>query len=254
MKYCFKASNKDVPISWWKRPRPNCRHSSGAEYNSMEAGYPENGAGGGGAVDIRLDYYDINIDDFNESALNKSIESRIIVAGSGGGAVSGKSVVWGSSEGFPGGNISAISNGPYTIGGSQILGKLGMGKEGLNSAQNQGASGGCGSGYRGGYNELPFTSNTGYYKIGGTGGSSYISGHPGCISPSHSTDLVSDNKNSIHESGLVFDNTKIISGNETMPSPFNSSSIQGNVGNGICRITILPSFITILRKEDMINK
>ncbi|EAX93617.1 hypothetical protein TVAG_336030 [Trichomonas vaginalis G3] len=216
--------------------------NGGVEYTS-EDGFTENGAGGGGAVDIRLIYFDINQNNPDKNILKKSIESRIIVAGSGGGAVSGESYPWGDSKGYPGGNISAITNGPYIHGGNQTTGELGIGDNGTSSSNNEGASGGCGSGYRGGYNELPSRFQTGYFQIGGTGGSSYISGHLGCISPSHKEDKESNKLNSIHESGLFFRDTKMISGNDSMPNPFDDSYMIGNIGNGICRITVLFAYI-----------
>ncbi|EAX93621.1 flagelliform silk protein, putative [Trichomonas vaginalis G3] len=216
--------------------------NGGVEYTS-ETGFAENGAGGGGAVDIRLEYIDINKDKPDQNILKKSIESRIIVAGSGGGASSGEEFPLGKIDGFPGGNISAISNGIYVLGGSQTSGTLGIGHNGRSSSKNEGASGGCGSGYRGGINKLPSSSNEGYFQIGGTGGSSYVSGHFGCISPSHQNDIVANNQNSIHESGYKFINTKMISGQEKMPSPFNDSFIFGNIGNGIGRITFLYAYI-----------
>ncbi|EAX93618.1 hypothetical protein TVAG_336040 [Trichomonas vaginalis G3] len=185
----------------------------------------------------------MNKDNPDQNVLKKSIESRIIVAGSGGGASSGDERPLGKIDGFPGGNISAISNGAYVLGGNQISGKLGIGDDGSSSSNNEGASGGCGSGYRGGINKLPSNSDSGYFQIGGTGGSSYISGHFGCISPNHQNDLVENKQNSIHESGYIFTDTKIINGQEKMPSPYNDSFIIGNIGNGIGRITFLYAYI-----------
>ncbi|KAI5537672.1 glycine-rich protein family, partial [Trichomonas vaginalis G3] len=199
---------------------------------------PENGAGGGGATDIRLIYYDINLQNPNNNSLQKSIESRIIVAGSGGGGNSGLQHESGSPDGFHGGSLTATSNNPYTYGGTQIKGTLGKGMDGINSTENQGGSGGCGSGYRGGYHKFPQLTETGSYHVGGTGGSSYISGHIGCISPT-AKDTTPSKENSIHESGFIFTNTEILSGNESMPNPNGNSLIKGNVGHGICQITVL---------------
>ncbi|EAX93619.1 hypothetical protein TVAG_336050 [Trichomonas vaginalis G3] len=224
--------------------------NGGIDYNDDEGiYYPlENGAGGGGAVDLRLEYYDINKDDINQdeneqNLLNKSLESRIIVAGSGGGGCSANDQTWGYAKGYPGGNTSAISNGPYVFGGSQIQGFFGIGMSGISGYENQAGSGGCGSGYRGGYINFPSTTQDGFYHIGGSGGSSYISGHFGCISPYFKNDSEPTPLNSFHESGLFFTNTIMKSGNEEMPSPYNSSVIRGHIGHGICRITILrPTF------------
>ncbi|EAX91370.1 hypothetical protein TVAG_311210 [Trichomonas vaginalis G3] len=199
---------------------------------------PDGGACGGGATDIRLRYYDINHANFNDYTLNKSIESRIIVAGSGGGGNSGDWHRYGELDGFAGGDITAVDNLPYTHGGTQISGILGIGMDGITSSENQGGTGGCGSGYRGGYQNFPDLKVDGIFHVGGTGGSSYISGHPGCVSPSASENTPIELR-SIHGSGIMFTNTQMISGKDLMPSPFNNTFIRGNVGNGYCRITVL---------------
>ncbi|EAX93616.1 loricrin, putative [Trichomonas vaginalis G3] len=187
----------------------------------------ENGAGGGGAVDIRLEYADINNIDRNSKIFNKSIMSRIIVAGSGGGACSGNNFGLGIPKGFPGGNSSALSNGPYTFGGTQTDGKLGIGMDGISGHNNEGGSGGCGSGYRGGFSKFPLTSAPGTFEVGGTGGSSYIKTRE------------ETNQFMIDHPDLFFSNNIIISGKDNMPSPYNNSYITGHVGHGVCRITVL---------------
>ncbi|EAY10918.1 hypothetical protein TVAG_260030 [Trichomonas vaginalis G3] len=198
---------------------------------------PENGAGGGGAVDLRLYYYDINSAPIDKDELRKSIESRIIVAGSGGGADSGE-----KPYGYPGGKLSAKSLTPYLFGGNQTNGDLGVGADGISSDDNQGASGGHGSGFRGGYNTFDKTKTTGsIFEWGGTGGSSYISGHFGCISPNYPPGTEPNQINNIHSSKFYFTNTVMKSGDEAMPDPFSDDFgiIIGHVGNGICRITFL---------------
>lgn len=217
--------------------------NGGVETNPEEAGPPENGAGGGGAIDIRLQYADINNKNLAPSIWKKSIESRIIVAGSGGGAASAKTYSYGSADGYPGGTISAASNKPYTNGGTQKLGTLGKGLDGISTNENNaGGSGGNGSGYRGGYNSFPKDTSMGYLHIGGSGGSSYISGHFGCISPNFEADSQPTLAHSIHESGFYFTHTEMKSGNESMPNPFSESLMKGNIGNGVCRITLLSIF------------
>lgn len=195
---------------------------------------PENGAGGGGSVDVRIDFFDINGNLTDESALLRSTKSRIIVAGSGGGACAGI-----KPKGQPGGNLSAISVNSFMFGGTQTSGPLGKGMNGLSSADdNLGGTGGFGAGYRGGYAIESLAGNN-IYEWGATGGSSYISGHPGCISVS--SDLSSDisNGTSIHYSGLYFRDTKMLAGNQLMTLPDGSQNI-GHSGNGVCRITVLP--------------
>ncbi|EAX95989.1 hypothetical protein TVAG_052470 [Trichomonas vaginalis G3] len=200
----------------------------------FDTDHPENGAGGGGAVDIRLKYIDINIIPTNNLKFRESIDSRIIVAGSGGGAVSdnitrfanisSKFYAWG----LPGGTLDSMRS-KYTIGASQTMGQLGIGVDGKSTNYSVGAcSGGSGSGYRGGYYEIP-DPITEYFIQGGGGGSSYISGHPVCITSPYN---------------ISFTNTVMYGGNESMPQPFGGMSI-GHRGNGVCRITDLsPDFIS----------
>lgn len=81
------------------------------------------------------------------------------------------------------------------------------------------------------------------YIVGGSRGSSYISGHFGCISPYFKNDVEATHLNSFHESGLYFTDTIMKSGDEFMPSPYDDGMITGHVGHGVCRITILhPGF------------
>ncbi|EAX96490.1 loricrin, putative [Trichomonas vaginalis G3] len=238
-------SHSHIPVSGgW-----NFGGKGGNDYhNDLGGSYPtESGAGGGGGVDLRLEYYDINQDEIDENLLNKSLESRIIVAGSGGGGCSERVLDWGFMRGFPGGNISAISNGLYVFGGNQIQGLLGKGMNGTDGPHNEGGSGGCGSGYHGGYTSFPPSTRDGIFSVGGSGGSSFISGHFGCISPYFKNDTEPTPLNSFHESGLYFTETVMKSGNEDMPSPYDDSIITGHIGHGVCRITILrpkicPSF------------
>ncbi|KAI5482796.1 glycine-rich protein family [Trichomonas vaginalis G3] len=79
------------------------------------------------------------------------------------------------------------------------------------------------------------------YAGGGSGGSSFISGHKGCIALNSSlNEFPNPYNSSIHYSGLYFTQTQMISGNETMPlySSSNSKGI-GNKNEGCIRITIL---------------
>lgn len=195
---------------------------------------PESGAGGGGGVDVRLEYYDINEEILDDRKLMRSIKSRIIVAGSGGGA---EATQW--PFGKPGGKLAAINSTDYILGGTQTLGMLGKGMDGLSSINNMAGSGGSGSGYRGGYivEELAAGKSFAY---GGAGGSSYISGHEGCISPSPDPDSNESDGTSIHFSGLFFTSTQMLAGDEQMIDP-SGSKTKGHFGNGVCRITILPS-------------
>lgn len=133
------------------------------------------GAGGGGSTDIRL----IG-GSWNEF---RSLKSRIMVAGGGGGADSWEYCTSNCSLGDDG---SGGSGGGITSEGAYIRGVL-MSEYGVGQFENDemlgigqsatdgGDSGGAGGGYYGGR-------VTNHGSGGGAGGSSYISGHQGCIS------------------------------------------------------------------------
>ena len=197
--------------------------------------YPESGAGGGGGVDIRLIYADLEKN--NSYLINESIKSRIMVAGSGGGAVSHNILRTDPTfnlyaYGTPGGNFESVTNYRYTQGGTQLLGELGRGGHGYSDPSTYGcATGGGGAGYRGGYHNIPHPSPA-EISHGGPGGSSYISGHPDCISPLGGR---------VHHSGIKFLNPVMISGSESMPQPDGTYDV-GHKGSGVAKITILPYF------------
>ena len=138
--------------------------------------YPESGAGGGGSTDLRLLKGD------NE----ESLKSRIMVAGAGGGGCSTNITL--SYNGFYqyspyggyGGGLIGENITSYSFGGNQTHGIFGKGMDGVgNSFEAVGSgTGGCGSGYYGGYIIPP--NNHRSFEIGGSGGSSFISGHKGC--------------------------------------------------------------------------
>ncbi|EAX97948.1 hypothetical protein TVAG_316130 [Trichomonas vaginalis G3] len=207
-----------------------------SDINEPDFSYPpESGAGGGGAVDLRLEYVDINSPPLDNISLEISLKSRIIVAGSGGGAVSND-----NKFGMPGGSISAVNNGMYIFGGTQTKGELGKGMDAVDTDGNQGGSGGCGSGYRGCYNTLSNSiRGNNIFEFGGSGGSSYISGHPGCISPQYPSTTIANETTPFHESKLYFTKTNMKAGNEYMPDPLSDGYILGHIGHGVCRITFL---------------
>lgn len=201
--------------------------------DKLDQNVPESGAGGGGGVDIRLIPVDTKTTDKN--LLDRSILSRIMCAGSGGGAVSENTSNTIISEdhypvGSPGGGLSSNSYYSLTVGGTQTLGELGIGKPGYSSSDFSGCStGGAGSGYRGGYH-LITTPAQRYITHAGPGGSSYISGYKGCISPLGG--------NEFHHSSIYFTNAFMLNGSEMMPQPDFSYSI-GHSGHGAARITII---------------
>ena len=74
--------------------------------------------------------------------------------------------------------------------------------------------------------------------FGGSGGSSFISGHKGCNAVLENSDFIEHSNDSVHYSGLVFSNTTMIAGNEQMPLP--NSNLEGIwSNNGAFRITLL---------------
>lgn len=94
---------------------------------------PESSAGGGGGVDIRL--LPVDTQTTNKSFLHDSILSRIMVAGSGGGAAS--ELVSSTNKaghtygpGTPGGALANVTYYVNTIEGNQTHGELGKGQDG----------------------------------------------------------------------------------------------------------------------------
>lgn len=206
---------------------------------------------GGGASDIRL------ISGIWNNA--ESLNSRIMVAGAGGGASNWKNVKAGGNAGgligFSGTEYNAGTNsyinatggtqvvgGSAANGGNTYLGSSGTFGIGGNSYYSYGGGGGGGY-YGGGGGSL--NSNV----VGsGAGGSSYISGFIGSVAitsessttpKSGCTDGTSDINCSYHYSGYKFTDTIMKSGNETMPTHDGTSTMTGNSGNGYAKITYL---------------
>ena len=181
----------------------------GAPYKNIY----NSGGGGGGATDFRL---------------NESSESRILVAG-GGGGVDGYGGGNNGGLGAPGGGIYSgnMTNFAETaLGGTQTYGnENGIGQNGRSGKEHDGGAegnGGCGGGYRGG---TTHTKNADYSNIGGSGGSSYISGHPYCkTNPS-----------------FIFTYPTIQIGSESFLDPKNNLE-TGHYGDGFARITRFVSF------------
>lgn len=127
---------------------------------------------GGGATDIRLVkatddlWYDTTHISWDT---DKSLLSRIVVAGAGGGCGYG-------SGGMSGGGLSGQNGGTNTCnyktayGGTQTSGGAGQGNGGFGYGGNYGAGGGGGAGWYGGGSGGPQYAN----NHGGAGGSSYI--------------------------------------------------------------------------------
>ena len=130
-----------------------------------------------------------------------------------------------------------------------------MGKDAWGVADSDGVAGG-GSGYYGG-----MTNNVSGASSG-SGGSSFISGHDGCIAVDEQG---TSTENSTHYSGITFTDTVMIDGNGyewttqrgsyiKMEDPY-GNYVDGKSGNGYARITLLedPSQNNLI-KEIQINK
>ena len=250
----------------------------GENYNGYKSTLSFNGGGsgtystgentvnfnGGGATDIRL-----VSGDWNSTA---SLASRIIIAGGGGGysnwSTGSKGGSAGGLIGYPGNRVGSIVN---STGGTQVSGGYGTenrtdipimgafgigGYSGLYSSEWIYNSGG-GGGYYGGGAGGAISGSVG----SASGGSSYISGHTGCVAIISQNDITpkagcttgtTDNSCSIHYSGKKFTNTVMIDGQgyswtntkgalQRMPNPSGGyyASGNGNSGNGAARITLV---------------
>lgn len=205
-------------------------------------------AGSGGATDIRL----VN-GEWNDAT---SLASRIMVAGGAGGSYLDAT---GPVGGFAGG-LSSYSSSHNTwpvYSATQTSG----GKASSNERDCQDGSFGVGASMTyGGYSP----GAGGYYGGGsgpaGGGGSSFISGHTGCVAIKSATDITpkdgcdtgtTDNNCSKHYSGKVFTNTVMIDGKGYswtnvvgtkvvgMPKFLGNGKVNGNDGEGHAKITIL---------------
>lgn len=234
-----------------------------AASSTYEIGGNTFGTGGGGETDIRL------VSTTSENIWNEfnSLKSRIMVAGGGGGSVSGSSNIstngglktfQGNRDGGSAGGLigyNGIDNdatgGSQISGGNNSLGDTFGGFGYANSTVNGINPGGGGGGYYGGGTAHTLHGFNGGYRSGG-GGSSFISGHSGCdaIKEESTDNNIIHTDQSIHYSGYRFIDTEMIDGNgynwtnvkgeyTEMPSHDGKSTIVGNSGNGYARITLI---------------
>ena len=215
---------------------------------SHDVSYPESGAGGGGSTDLRL------LKGNNE----ESLKSRIIVAAAGGGGCSTdnfsphKGLYNFSPLGGYGGGLSGENITRYGFGGNQTHGIFGKGGDGFGNGDNVEGStivgagtGGCGSGYYGGYIIPP--NDHKFFEFGGSGGSSFISGHKGCIAIQNQEINKSTQFDlSIHYSNLYFNDTVMKTKlDDDFVDPYGKLE-EGHSGNGCANITLM----SINRKTD----
>ena len=234
--------------------------TSGIKSQDASGGYNGGGIGtwdnsddeadgaGGGATDVRL-----VSGEWNDAT---SLASRIMVAAGGGGASDAVSGLAGG--GLTNSNIT-ITN--YTVSKftevNQVSGyAFGIGQDGVIVRRNNPISG-AGGGYYGGY---ALDNGKNFYNFGG-GGSSYISGHTGCVAITSSSDTTpksncttgtTDNSCSVHYSNRKFIDTVMIDGLgyswtnekgelEAMPNPEGGyyASGVGKSGDGTIKITFI---------------
>jgi hypothetical protein len=164
------------------------KSSGDPNWNGGGAKQNGNSGAGGGATDFRL----LPASEVTVWDGAASLSSRIMVAGGGGGS---GDTGGGYSAGAAGGLFGYDSRSTSCTGGTQTGGGIGdnpggFGYGGPASVQNYG--GGGGGGYYGG-------GGGGYERGRGSGGSSFISGMPGCvaINPASTTEPREQDTNGI---------------------------------------------------------
>ena len=226
------------------------------------------GDNGGGATDVRLIGTN-NWDDIN------SLKSRIMVAGGGGGmskyisattitspdigvaggliSEKGQTITNynGHSLSYPGGSLADQTSG-------NAFGTGGTGSDAGSKGYCNGHDGGGGGYYGGG--GAPDSESL-CFELGGGGGSSFISGHTGCVAITSAENIMpktgcttgtTDNSCSIHYSGKKFNETTMIDGRGYQWTNKKSTQVQmpkhegdyyaigtGNIGNGYARIIFI---------------
>ena len=214
-------------------------------------GISTNGPSGSGATDVRL--------------IKDDLYSRIIVAG-GQGGMGGYIAPAGGVTGYKGGhsiNYAEGNGGGQTDGGAAPTKFSGGRSNGTKGAFGTGGTGGVSSDYAtgggggGGWYGGSGGSGASSGSFDGGGGSSFISGHPGCngYDNANNRHMGTGNSSVILVNGayesITFETYKMIcgygrlwngtsySGTELMPNPeggyYNSG--KGHTGNGYCRIT-----------------
>jgi hypothetical protein len=199
----------------------------------------------GGATDVRLVYN-------NTWSDKSSLISRIMVAGGGGAAEWNCSI--GGNGGAPNGTESYIARGNYDSAGAFPTPCIGATNtrggyctttyyiDNVYRTYFEGQFGVAGNSYTS--NDLGGLGGGGYYggstldyTGGGSGGSSFVSGHPFCNAVEENTTIAHTGE-PFHYSGLIFINPNMIEGGKTMPLPNGNMGIHNDV-NGTFRLTLL---------------
>ncbi|HPE14302.1 MAG TPA: glycine-rich protein [Bacilli bacterium] len=180
------------------------------------------GGGGGGATDIR--YFGETTPTTAELAWNSSLglNSRIMVAGGGGGSTfvndTTLNIYAGSGGGLIGKNAGKHSSETDTNvgkGGTQNSGNaFGIGSAGIYATSTNIGDGGGGAGY---YGATGHTTTSEYVGAGG-GGSSFISGYAGVnsiTSSSLTNNPRTQTNNTLHYSNKYFIDNEMVSGSNT---------------------------------------
>ena len=236
-----------------------------------------NNGTGGGATDIRTTKCTSDTD-WSEFA---SLKTRIMVAGGGGGMVGGGNTPAdaGGLESYKSRHYNSSSYDFQSDGATQTTGfKFGLGgsenhyvaADPENDIAREGgrdrSSGG--GGYMGGNMQTFKDLTTRTDLCAASGGSSFISGHEGCVAILNTSSEDAEGSQTLnfrddadavakstHYSGKVFTNTVMIDGRgypwttvvgtskQAMPNPQSGSNYTtgyGHLGNGFARITIMP--------------
>ena len=200
-----------------------------------------------------------------------NINSRIMVAGAGGGAYTYYATYDGGIGGkLVGGSGIGTENSTQATGGTQTSGGIGFRNNtslqgsfgyGYSSTSFQVSSGG--DGYYGGGAGYRY-SNTAHHS--GAGGSSFISGYTGAVAVKSADDSsprldsndslcsngTSDITCSYHYSGKVFSNPQMFAGDEEFVSKDGILGV-GNEGDGYARITLIstsePTAVTYTKRD-----
>ena len=218
--------------------------SGSNSYGGPVGGYNGGGSGGnygsgsgGGSTDVRL--VSGSWDD------EASLASRIMVAAGGGGSDDGPSAT-NDGRGGGGGELQGICawyGGTCKLDYAATQTSGGAFGKGANVTSNT-DTGGAGGGYWGG-------KATNYGNGGGGGGSSFISGYTGCVAIAAEDDTTprlnsngdlcangtTDNLCSVHYSGLVFKDGKMLGANKLIPNFTTGQEQRGNLDNGHARVT-----------------